>query len=193
MIHVALLRGINVGGKHKVPMAALRRICAGVGFRDVETYINSGNIVFAADDDELTLGTRLEDAIESAFGFRARVLVRTGSDVLAIAAAIPADWSNDDAMKTDVVYLLDGVDPVDATASLRPRGEVDHVLHAPGAFIWMVSRRDATRSGLLRIAGTTLYQQSTVRNVNTARKLAAMVAVRSPADSWPGARRRSSR
>ena len=180
MIHVALLRGINVGGKHKVPMAELRLVCEAIGFWDVETYIASGNIVFAADGDEHSLSTRLEDVLESRFGFRPRVLVRTGADVVAIAAAIPPNWSNDTAMKTDVVYLLDGLDPAAATASLRPRAGIDHVRHAPGAFIWMVPRRDATRSGLLRIVGTPVYQQSTVRNVNTARKLAAMVADRAP-------------
>jgi uncharacterized protein (DUF1697 family) len=81
-------------------------------------------------------------------------------------------------MKADVVYLLDGVDPAAASARLEPREGLDHVVMAPGAFGWMVARADATRSGLLRIVGTPLYRQSTVRNVNTARKLAALVAQR---------------
>ncbi len=177
MIHVALLRGINVGGANKVPMADLKRVFEQLGHRDVATYINSGNVLFDAEGhDEIALATHAEDALETEFGFRPRVLVRTGSDIQAIAQAIPADWVNDPTMRTDVVYLLDGVDARAASAQLEPREGIEHVRHAPGAFIWMVSRRDATRSRLVRMAGTPLYRQATVRNVNTARRLAAMVA-----------------
>jgi len=177
MIHVALLRGINVGGNNALPMGDLRRICQELGLLDPVTYINTGNVVFAAGPtDHLALADRMESAIESEFGFRPRVLVRSGADIEAIAAAIPADWTNGPQMKADVVYLLDGVDPAAASAQLEPQDGLDHVVLAPGAFGWMVARADATRSGLQRILGTPLYRQSTVRNVNTARRLAALVA-----------------
>ncbi len=181
MIHVALLRGINVGGKHKVPMAQLRQVCADLGFTDVATYINSGNIVFGAEeDDDLALAGQLERAIEDTFGFPVRALVRTGADIVAIAERIPADWTNDEARKSDVVYLLDGIDPSQAVAALQPHEGIDSVRLAPGAVLWMVERQHAARSGLQRILGTPLYRQSTVRNVNTARKLAALVGRRLP-------------
>ncbi len=177
MLHVALLRGINVGGAHKVPMPELRRVFAQLGHRDVATYINSGNVIFRADaQDEIALAAPIEDALQAGFGFRPRVLVRTGADIRTIAQAIPDDWTNSPQMRTDVVYLLDGVDAETASSQLEPREGIEHVRHAPGAFIWMVSRSDATRSRLTRMAGTPLYKQATVRNVNTARRLAAMVA-----------------
>jgi uncharacterized protein (DUF1697 family) len=176
VIHVALLRGINVGGNNKIPMAHLRRLCQDLGWTEVVSYINSGNVVFAAErSDHLAMAQALEDAIEHSLGFRPRVLVKSGEDVAAIAAAIPASWTNDAAMKSDVVYLLDGVDAAQASATLAPRAGVDHVVNASGAFIWMVSRSDATRSGLHGMVATPLYRQATVRNVNTARKLAALV------------------
>ena len=173
---MALLRGINVGGNNTVPMADLRRVVAGLGHTDVSTYINSGNVLFRATGrDELAIAAGIEDALDAAFGFRPRVLVRTGDDVRAIAAAIPAEWTNGPAMRADVVYLLDGVDPVAAAAQLEPRESIEHVRFGPGAFVWMVGRADATRSRLQRIAGTPLYRQTTIRNVNTARKLADLV------------------
>jgi uncharacterized protein (DUF1697 family) len=179
VIGVALLRGINVGGSNALPMADLRRICAGLGLQEPATYINTGNVVFSAEPaDHQALADRIESAVESEFGFRPRVLVRSGEDIVAIAAAIPPGWTNGPQMKADVVYLLDGVDPAAASAQLGPRAGVDHVVLAPGAFGWMVARADATRSGLQRIIGTPLYRQATVRNVNTARKLAALVAQR---------------
>jgi uncharacterized protein (DUF1697 family) len=179
VIHVALLRGINVGGKHKVAMADLRRIVAECGGSEVATYINSGNVVFEHPPvDHVALGERLEAAIEEQLGVPCRVLVKAGADITAVAEVIPAGWTNGPEQKTDVVYLLDGVAPQDALAQLRPRDGIDHVRHAPGAVVWMTTRQDATRSGLTKLLGTPLYRQSTVRNVNTARKLAAMVAER---------------
>ncbi len=179
VIYVALLRGINVGGARKVPMVDLKRILEQIGHKDVTTYINSGNVIFDSEErDEIALADRVEDALEKEFGFRPRVLVRTGADIRAIAEAIPEDWTNGPEMRADVVYLLDGVDAKEASSQLEPRDGIEHVLHAPGAFIWMVHRRDATRSRLVNMAGTPLYKQATVRNINTARKLATMVADR---------------
>src|SRR5687768_12141100 len=86
---IALLRGINVGGRSKVPMAALRDLCAGLGWRDVRTYINSGNVVFEASAQGPALESSLEDALEGAFGFAPAVIVRSAARVKALAAANP--------------------------------------------------------------------------------------------------------
>ena len=65
-----------------------------------------------------------------------RALVRTGADIVAIAERIPADWTNDEARKSDVVYLLDGIDPSQAVAALQPHEDIDSVRLAPGAVLW---------------------------------------------------------
>jgi uncharacterized protein (DUF1697 family) len=181
MIHVALLRGINVGGRHAVPMAGLRRVVAGLGATDVRTWINSGNVVFALPGTDDGFAGRLESAVAGEFDVTCRVLVRTGDHVRAIAAAIPAEWGNGPDAKADVVYLFDGIDPAGARDRLAPRDGIDNVVLAPGALIWMVERANASRNGLLRMVGTDLYRASTVRNVNTARRLAQMVDEVSPA------------
>jgi uncharacterized protein (DUF1697 family) len=74
--HVALLRGINVGGHNKVPMAELRQVVASLGHADVATYIQSGNVVFSTGEtDTAALAEALEQAIAAVFGVRARVVV----------------------------------------------------------------------------------------------------------------------
>jgi uncharacterized protein (DUF1697 family) len=74
--HVALLRGINVGGNNKVPMAELRKVVASLGHADVTTYIQSGNVVFTArESDTAALAAGLEQAIAAAFGIQVRVVV----------------------------------------------------------------------------------------------------------------------
>jgi uncharacterized protein (DUF1697 family) len=74
--HVALLRGINVGGNNKVPMAELRQVVASLGHADVATYIQSGNVVFSTGEtDTAALAQGLEQAIAAAFGLQIRVVV----------------------------------------------------------------------------------------------------------------------
>ena len=74
--HIALLRGINVGGRNKVSMADLRAVVAGLGHTGVATYIQSGNVVFStAENDIAALAAGLEEAIASAFGTQVRVVV----------------------------------------------------------------------------------------------------------------------
>ena len=74
--HVALLRGINVGGHQKVPMAELREVVASLGHADVATYIQSGNVVFSTEQtDTAALATALEEAIAGTIGVQARVVV----------------------------------------------------------------------------------------------------------------------
>jgi uncharacterized protein (DUF1697 family) len=77
MIYVALLRGINVGGKTKVAMAALRDICESVGCEDVVTYIQSGNVVLKSKLSAEKLRAELEAAIAAEFGFSPAVMIRS--------------------------------------------------------------------------------------------------------------------
>ncbi|KQX55760.1 MULTISPECIES: DUF1697 domain-containing protein [unclassified Streptomyces] len=89
--YALLLRGINVSGHRKVPMAELRGLLEGLGHTKVRTYLQSGNAVFTTDSDagEDGLATALEDAIEGHFGFRVDCLVRDGDYLAAVAEACP--------------------------------------------------------------------------------------------------------
>ncbi|MGW5847716.1 DUF1697 domain-containing protein [Streptomyces sp. NPDC055254] len=88
--YAALLRGINVGGNKKVPMAELRSVLEGLGHGDVQTYLQSGNAVFSsAGEDPAALTRQLEAAIEAHFGFRVPCLVVEGGYLRAVAEACP--------------------------------------------------------------------------------------------------------
>ncbi|MFN0010844.1 MAG: DUF1697 domain-containing protein [Phycisphaerales bacterium] len=89
-VGIAFLRGINVGGKHTLPMETLRGLCEGLGLRDARTYIQSGNVVFSAGKRELAKAAAgLEGAIEKRCGFRPRVVVRTLEEVRGVIAGSP--------------------------------------------------------------------------------------------------------
>lgn len=80
--HLALLRGVNVGGRNRVAMADLRAVAEALGHRDVATYIQSGNMVFSSDEsDTVRLAVTLEEAVAGRLGVRAGVVVLTRSEV----------------------------------------------------------------------------------------------------------------
>ena len=88
--HVALLRGINVGGRNKVPMADLREVVASLGHTGVSTYIQSGNVLFStAEDDTAKLAAALEAAIEGRFGIWSSVVVLSRDELARVLAANP--------------------------------------------------------------------------------------------------------
>lgn len=100
---VALLRGINVGGKNIIPMADLRRVMEDTGATDVATYIQSGNVVFThASADRATLGKQLEDDIRGAFGVSSTVVLRTFAELAKVARAEPFGPDNSN---THVTFL----------------------------------------------------------------------------------------
>ena len=88
--HVALLRGINVGGRNKVAMADLRDIMTSLGHTDVATYIQSGNVVFTTDEkDTATVAAAIEKAVEDRAGVRSAVLVLSRAQLARIARDNP--------------------------------------------------------------------------------------------------------
>jgi uncharacterized protein (DUF1697 family) len=80
-VYIALLRGVNLGPNQRIKMETLRKVCESIKLYDVETYIQSGNIVFRAmDTDPAKLAARVEKAIEAEFGFRPPVILRTTAE-----------------------------------------------------------------------------------------------------------------
>jgi uncharacterized protein (DUF1697 family) len=80
--YVAFLRGINVGGKNKIKMETLRETLIALGFENVQTYINSGNVIFeTVETDNHTVSTKIEDAIRNEFSLNIKVMVRRSSEI----------------------------------------------------------------------------------------------------------------
>lgn len=175
--YVALLRGINVGGTNKVPMAALRGVFEAAGHTAVRTYINSGNVVFDAPRTPTAhLANELETILGRALDVSTRVLVLPGATVTKIADALPADWRKDDEWSCDVLYLLPERASPKTMRALDLDPEHEEARYCAGAILFRVNRSYLNRSTLHKLIGTDLYASMTIRNCNTARKLAAIVA-----------------
>lgn len=178
MKYVALLRGVNVGGNHRVPRAEFQAVLERLGFRDVVTYINSGNAVFTSDHEPLA--SEVQAALEKHFGFDIPTLILPGEKMRAIAAAIPQEWTNDaprpdkSGQKSDVLYLFDDINAPDIIEKLGYRPEVETMIYVDGAVLANITRENQAKYSLLRIIGTPLYRQMTIRNITTAKKLAEL-------------------
>ncbi len=170
---VALLRGINVGGKAVIRMADLRACFAEAGYQAVETYINSGNVLFTHSPADTTkLAEEIEPRLQRRFGLDLPVLVKTAEQLEAICQAIPPAWTNDAEMRTEVLFLWPEVDDPTILQEMPANPAVDLLVYARGAVIWGYERKNRNRTRLTRIIGTPLYRKMTGRNVNTARTLA---------------------
>lgn len=88
-IHIALLRGINVGGHHKIKMAELKNMFQSMGLNRVQTYIQSGNVLFDSAEDANSLRQRIEDEIEKVFSISLTVVLRTALELEKIIANCP--------------------------------------------------------------------------------------------------------
>ena len=172
MIQLALLRGINVGGKNRVEMARLRGLFESLGCGDVRSYIASGNVVFSDARAPAQLRTLIEPAISEEFGFDARIVLRERATLVALVESIPPTWTDDSTMRCYVMFLWETVDRPGVVDELPIKPGIDDVVYAPGAVVWRVDRDKVTRSGMVKLLSTDIYRQMTMRNINTVRKLA---------------------
>jgi uncharacterized protein (DUF1697 family) len=172
MTYVAFLRGVNVGGKGLVSMAAIKEALIALGLSDVRTYINSGNVIFSArasDAQQLTAG--IEKALEQHTGMAINVLLMDHKTLKKLVDAIPPTWVDDKTMRTYVLLLWKELDDRTILDRLPIKAGVDELMYMPGAVVWRVDRENVGKSHMNRIVGTPLYKKITVRSANTVRKL----------------------
>jgi len=175
--YVALLRGINVGGKNLIKMADLKACFEGQGFTDVATYIQSGNVVFASGETGLSeLTDRIERMLGGNFDCDASVVLRSRRQMRAIVDRAPAGFGDDpNRYRYDVIFLKAPLTARAAMKSVLTKEAVDRAHTGTGVlyFSRLISR--ATQSQLSRIVSMPVYRSMTIRNWNTTTKLVAML------------------
>ena len=175
--YVALLRGINVGGHNIIAKDDLRRCFEDMGFTNVRTYIQSGNIVFRADAGETEqLTARVAAGLSERFSYAARAVVLSYADYRALLDAAPAAWGEDDAYRHNALFTLAGTTPEEVLSGLPPvKEELEAVAAGPGVIFWSAEKKRVTRSSFVKLPALPVYQQITIRNHNTVRRLAALL------------------
>lgn len=179
MTFVVLLRGINVGGKNKVPMAGLRTFLQDAGFTNVRTYIQSGNALLDSTQPPAAVRQAIEEGLPKAFALDSalvKVLVLTHDELAGIVADAPDGFGTEpDTYHYDVCFFMGEVtsDDVMARVSLHP--QVDTAVAGDRALYFRRLSALRTRSRMSVLISTPVYQSLTIRNWNTTTKLLAML------------------
>ena len=169
MMHVALLRGINVGGKNSLPMKDLVRMFEAAGCTSVRTYIQSGNVVFHAPKGAAGLGERVTAAIEKQFGYLVPVVLRTSDELRKVIRTNPFLKDGID-QKWLHVYFLAGTADAKSIAGLDANRSTPDVFEVRGREIYL-----HLPNGMGRTKLTNAYFDSKLSTVCTARNWATVL------------------
>lgn len=171
--YLALLRGINVGGTNIIPMADLKRSFEGLGFAAVTTYIQSGNVLFAAaKSDPGRLAAIIEERLAADFSCKVRALVVTRNQLMTAVEGAPRGFGGKPKeYRYDVVFLIPPLTPAGVMDLVSLKEGVDTASSGKAVlyFTRLISR--ASQSRFSRIARFPEYQYMTIRNWNTTRRL----------------------
>ncbi|GMK44122.1 hypothetical protein PghCCS26_12490 [Paenibacillus glycanilyticus] len=178
-VNIALLRGINVGGKNKIKMADLREALTAIGLRDVQTYIQSGNILFKSDEEEAVLRKQIEQQIDTVFGLSIKVIMRTAEEMRAIAASCPfteeqlaaaAATAQGESLYVSMMLEEPAAEQLD---KLRSFETAEELFGSKGRDLYLLFYQ-TVRNSKLAVKAEKLGVHSTVRNWNTINKLVSL-------------------
>ena len=177
---LALLRGLNVGGRNVIGRDDLIRCFEDLGFESVTSYIQSGNVLFRSRETRAAALTRaIEARLSERLGNPIRAVVFTRARYRAALAAAPDAWGRDDGRKHNAAFTLRGVTPEQAVAQLpAPRPDAETLATGPGVIFWSISRERQTRAAWMKLAAAPVYQRLTVRNHRTVLRLREMLEER---------------
>ena len=172
---IALLRGINVGGHKKVPMARLRELMGELGYGGVRTYVQSGNVAFTAPDRPAEETARvLEQQLEVAFGFEIAVVIRSRDQLAAVAEANPLREVVTDPARYHVLFLSEEVAP-ERLDDLEPADFAPDILLLRGRELYLWTPEGMHDSRLAKaLTPKRLGVVATARNWRTVEKLLAL-------------------
>jgi len=174
---IALLRGINVGGHNRIPMRELRAACADLGWTDVQTYIQSGNVLFRAGDGPVAVAEALEGVVERRFGLSIPVIVRTARDWTAYVQGNPFPEEARNEPHLVMLGLAAAMPGRDAADRLQARAVNGERVVGVGDALWIHFPRGIGRSKLSpALLDGIVGSPVTMRNWRTVLKLDQLAA-----------------
>jgi uncharacterized protein (DUF1697 family) len=174
MKYLALLRGVNVGGKNVLPMSQLKDRLKELGFTDVSTYIASGNVIIESNKPASEIQTLLEEELPKRFRFDdgfIKILVLTRVQLQAVIDNKPDGFGDHpETYHSDAIFLM-GIDTARAMSVFNPREGVDRIWPGDGVIYSQRLSSQRTKSRLNRIMAAPEYKSMTIRNWSTTTEL----------------------
>lgn len=171
--YIALLRGVNVGGKNKIPMPELKAALENAGFTAVSTYINSGNVFFSCEEKEITdLQQQCRQMILDTFGLEIPIAVLSVNALADVLNHAPGWWDSDTDSKHNAIVVIapakaDSV--IEAVGEAKP--EYEKVAYHGQVIFWSAPIKTFSRTRWSKVVSTSAYGSITIRNANTMKKL----------------------
>jgi len=173
---IALLRGINVGGKNKVDMKQLKLAFTEAGFADVRTYINSGNVIFISNKAAADVKKDCEAVILESFGINIAVAVITADELTDALNHAPEWWGKSADEKHNAIFVIapaTAKEVCDEVGEIKP--EHERCAHYGSVIFWSAPKETFSHTRWSAISKRTTYQKITIRNSNTAYRLLELV------------------
>lgn len=173
MDYLLLLRGVNVGGKSRVPMAELRDQLTAANFTNVRSYINSGNLMVTSSLDQATCERVIAQVLGEQFAFEIPFRLVDKPTFIATLKQAPAWWGADPQLRHNALFKLSIYDTaLDEWLTQHVTTDYDQILITPTVIFWTSTFKvNYSRSFYAKIAGTPFYKQTSARNYNTTMKL----------------------
>ncbi|MDO5388361.1 MAG: DUF1697 domain-containing protein [Clostridia bacterium] len=176
--YIAFLRGVNVSGKNKVTMAELKKGFEKLDFREVNTYLNSGNVIFCCDkDDTEQITKQIEIMIKNKFYLDITVVVILREELKEILRNAPQWWGNENKEIYDnIIFLIPPATFDEVYSEIgEPKEELEKIKAYKEAIFWSFSRKDYQKTNWWsKTANAKIGRKLTIRTANTVRKLVSM-------------------
>ena len=175
--YLALLRGINVGGNNIIKMVDLKACFEGMGFAEVFTFIQSGNILFkTTEKDRTRLTTKIEGVLSEKFSYKSRIVTVTQKELKKVVGGAPKGFGKDpDKYRYDVIFLKEPLTPKAAMKNVSTKAGIDNAYIGRSVLYFSRLISKASQSHLTKIIKLPMYQNMTIRNWNTTTKLLALM------------------
>lgn len=173
MRYIALLRGVNVGGKNSVPMKQLKQCFEKAGFENVVTYINSGNVIFDHQtQNQVALIEKCKRILAEEFGFDIDLALIDGESLKEALEHAPDWWGEDSDAKHNALFVIPPASVADIVAEVgATKPEYEQVFSYGSVIFWSAQLKTFSRTRWSKIVGTKAYRSVTIRNANTTRKV----------------------
>ncbi len=171
--YLALLRGINVGGNNIIRMADLKSGFEDMGFSDVKTYIQSGNVIFKSDEkNKSVIIHKIETELSQRFSYKSKIVVISHEQLETVVSNAPEGYGKQpEEFKYDVLFLKEPLTADEAFQSIKVREGVDFVSAGKDVLYFSRLISKAGQSYLNQVISLPIYKQMTIRNWNTTSKL----------------------
>ena len=171
-VFVALLRGVNVGGNNMISMSALKQSFEALGFAQVSTYINSGNIIFQTKEaDPRKLERKIEQMMLKEYQLDSKVVVRSLAEMEKLVKSLPPSWNGDSSWRYNVIFLRHTIDSEKILDELPAKNDIEQIEYRPGTLLWSAQVTEINRTNMQKLSSRKVFQDMTVRNLNTTKKL----------------------